>query len=126
MKPYFFKQSTLRVLLPCLCALAAGLTSFASHHAHAQTALPLPPPPEVRWPEPPIPEPERWTQEDVTLEQQFETARKETIAAHQEAVNVCKTLYASEQAECLLQAKTELESELAKLKAKARFGIPPN
>ena len=101
--------------------LCLTLCSFAG--VQAQSALPLPPPPVIHWPEP---EPERWTQEDVTLEQRFETARKETLAAHQEALNDCKELAASERADCISQAKAQLEHELAQLKAKARFGMEPN
>ncbi|MEI8400499.1 MAG: hypothetical protein WCG12_06800 [Alcaligenaceae bacterium] len=101
-----------------LCAALLSTT-----YVQAQSALPLPPPPEIRWPEP---EPERWTQEDVTLEQRFDTARKETLAAHQEAMNACKGMHPSEQTECASQAKAQLELELAQLKAKARFGMEPN
>jgi len=103
-------------LLLCLALLSASCVQ-------AQTALPLPPPPEIRWPEP---EPERWTQEDVTLEQRFDTARKETLAAHQEELNACKDLPQTEQVACMSQAKAQLELELAQLKAKARFGMEPN
>jgi hypothetical protein len=99
------------------------LTLLSISGVQAQSALPLPPPPEIRWPEP---EPERWTQEDVTLEQRFDTARKETVAAHQEAMNACKDMHPSEQTECTNQAKAQLELELAQLKAKARFGMEPN
>jgi hypothetical protein len=99
------------------------LTLLGLPGVHAQSALPLPPPPEIRWPEP---EPERWTQEDVTLEQRFDTARKETLAAHQEAMNECKEMKASARIECINQAKAQLELELAQLKAKARFGMEPN
>jgi len=102
----------------CLCL---ALLSMAS--VNAQSTLPLPPPPVIHWPEP---EPERWTQEDVTLEQRFDTARKETLAAHQEALNECKELPALERADCTSQAKAQLELELAQLKAKARFGMEPN
>lgn len=114
--------------LPRLQALTiAGsltcMTLLSIAGVQAQSALPLPPPPEIRWPEP---EPERWTQEDVTLEQRFDTARKETVAAHQEAMNVCKDMHPSEQTECTNQAKAQLELELAQLKAKARFGMEPN
>ncbi len=98
------------------------LTLLSLTSVQAQSALPLPPPPEIRWPEP---EPERWTQEDVTLEQRFDTARKETLAAHQEAMNACKAMPPAEQTECAKQAKAQLELELAQLKAKARFGMEP-
>jgi len=102
----------------CLCLALLGMASV-----QAQSTLPLPPPPEIRWPEP---EPERWTQEDVTLEQRFDTARKETLAAHQEALNECKELPVFDRADCTSQAKAQLELELAQLKAKARFGMEPN
>lgn len=106
-----------------LAGLLTYLNLLSVAEVQAQPALPLPPPPEVRWPEP---EPERWTQEDVTLEQRFDTARKETLAAHQEALNACKDMHPSEQTECTSQAKAQLELELAQLKAKARFGMEPN
>lgn len=99
------------------------LTLLSLTGVQAQSALPLPPPPEIRWPEP---EPERWTQEDVTLEQRFDTARKETLGAHQEAMNACKELSQVERTDCTTQAKAQLELELAQLKAKARFGMEPN
>ena len=103
--------------------LLACLAFLNSSYAQAQAAVPLPPPPEIQWPEP---EPERWTQEDVTLEQRFETARKESVAAHHEALNACKAVHPSEQADCIQQAKAQLDLELAQLKAKARFGMEPN
>ena len=111
-----------RHALPILVVLTC-LTLLSLPVVQAQSGLPLPPPPEIRWPEP---EPERWTQEDVTLEQRFDTARKETLAAHQEAINACKDMHPSEQADCASQAKAQLELELAQLKAKARFGMEPN
>jgi hypothetical protein len=102
----------------CVVAIVVVFNSSVQ----AQSTIPLPPPPEIKWPEP---EPERWTQEDVTLEQRFETARKETLAAHHEAMNACKELLASEQAACTAQAKAQVELELAQLKAKERFGMEP-
>ncbi len=103
--------------------LCLGLALLSMAGAQAQSTLPLPPPPAIHWPEP---EPERWTQEDVTLEQRFETARKETLAAHQEEVNACKDLPTAQRADCLSQAKAQLTLELAQLKAKQRFGMEPN
>jgi len=119
MKLTFLLQPRAVVIATALvCPTLFGLTGV-----QAQTTLPLPPPPEIRWPEP---EPERWTQEDVTLEQRFDTARKETLAAHQEAMNACKEVPPAERTECTTQAKAQLELELAQLKAKARFGMEPN
>lgn len=102
--------------------LVVALFMLSGFVARAQTALPLPPPPVIIWPEA---EPERWTQEDVTLEQRFDTARKETLAAYQEALNDCQTLLAAERPDCNRQAKDQLELELAQLKARARFGFEP-
>jgi hypothetical protein len=110
-----FKPSLLR---GCLMIFLLGVAGVS-----AQTAQPLPEPPTIHWPEP---EPERWTQEDLTLEQRFETARKETLAAYQEAMNTCKAMHPTEQADCTSEAKAQLELELAQLKAKARFGFEPN
>jgi hypothetical protein len=119
METFFLRgRNTLTGQGLCLCLALLSMTSL-----QAQSTLPLPPPPEIRWP---APEPERWTQEDVTLEQRFDTARKETLAAHQEALNECKELPVSERAACTSQAKAQLELELAQLKAKARFGMEPN
>lgn len=119
MKTVFLRR---RITL-AVTGLLACLAFLNSSFAQAQSALPLPPPPEIQWPEP---EPERWTQEDVTLEQRFETARKESVAAHHEALNACKAVHPSEQADCIQQAKAQLDLELAQLKAKARFGMEPN
>ena len=119
MKTFFLHgRYSLRHQGLCLC-----LAWLSMSGAHAQSTLPLPPPPIINWPEP---EPERWTQEDVTLEQRFETARKETLAAHQEEVNACKDLPTVQRADCLSQAKAQLTLELAQLKAKQRFGMEPN
>jgi hypothetical protein len=119
MKTVFLRRR--RALLEQGLLLCLTLCSLAG--VHAQSALPLPPPPVIHWPEP---EPERWTQEDLTLEQRFDTARKETLAAHQEALNECKELPVLARADCTTQAKAQLELELAQLKAKARFGMEPN
>lgn len=66
-------------------------------------------------------EPERWTQEDITLEEQLGTAKKETMAAYQIAVDECKSLPLPEQTSCLAQAKTEMEKEMATIRN--RFGL---
>ena len=63
----------------------------------------------------------RWTQEDVTPEQKYETARKESVAAQQVAVDMCKTLAQIDQAVCLAQTRLEYAKEMADIKA--RFGV---
>ena len=120
MKTYFFTVFT------TVCVVSSGLLLTGLQAAQAQAVLPLPPPPTLTWPEPEMPDPERWTQEDVTLEQKFDTARKEVLAAHQEALKVCQSMHTTEQTDCITQARAGLELELAKLKAKARFGLDPN
>ena len=68
------------------------------------------------------PEPERWTKEDLTLDEQYSTAKKEAQAAFHEAKVECQALYSSEQALCLIQAKSELDREMAAINK--RFGLP--
>jgi len=67
------------------------------------------------------PDPERWTTDDVTLDEQFSTAKKETMAAYQIALDTCKLEHASDQPACIAQAKAEMEKEMSLIKA--RFGI---
>lgn len=67
------------------------------------------------------PEPERWTKEDLTLDEQYSTARKEAMAAYQIAVDDCKLGDVSAQPDCLAKAKRDMETDMALIKA--RFGI---
>ena len=90
-------------------------------------SIPVPlPPPGVELPlhEPgkETHEPERWTQEDITLEEQFSTAKKETMAAYQVALDECKGLPTAEFQTCVSQAKSEMEKEMAKIRR--LFGLP--
>jgi hypothetical protein len=89
--------------------------------SHAQRVIPLPPPPPIIWPDERSADPARWTQEDVTQEQKFDTARKESLAAQQIARDYCRSLPVSDQALCLAQSKLEFEKEMADIKTK--FGI---
>ena len=68
------------------------------------------------------PEPERWTKEDLTLDEQYSTATKEAQAAFHEAKIECRTLSSPEQATCLILAKNEFDREMASIKK--RFGLP--
>lgn len=108
-------------LIVALSGAILFLSLSSAGMAQAQRVIPLPPPPTIIWPEERLAEPERWTQEDVTPEQKYETARKESLAAHQEAQNDCKTLSAPERALCQAQARLEFEKEMAEIKA--RFGV---
>lgn len=114
-KPY--KKTSIIALSGLIVTLGAGIGAFAQ----AQRVIPLPPPPPIIWPDERPAEPERWTQEDVTPEQKYDTARKESLAAQQEAQKYCKTLPVSDQALCLAQSRLEFEKEMAEIKA--RFGI---
>lgn len=67
-------------------------------------------------------DPERWTQEDITLDEQFATAKKEAMAAYQIAIDECKHKQVGDTAQCLLQARHEMEADMARIKA--QFGIP--
>ncbi len=80
--------------------------------------IPLPPPtlkPSVS------DEPERWSQEDVTPEAKYTTARKEALAANQIALEECKTMTGDAKAKCEAQAKLELLLDLARIREK--FGV---
>ena len=114
-KPY---EKSLIMTLSGLMLLAGVL---AGRDSHAQRVIPLPPPPPIIWPDERSADPARWTQEDVTQEQKFETARKEAVAAQQIALDHCKSLPTSDQALCLAQSKLEFEKEMAEIKTK--FGI---
>lgn len=114
-KPY---EKSLIVSLSCSIFLF-GL-SFVEN-SHAQRAIPLPPPPPIIWPDERPADPARWTQEDVTPEQKYETARKESVAAQQVALDLCKKMPQADQALCLAQTRLEYEKEMADIKAK--FGV---
>lgn len=114
-KPY---EKSLIVTLSgmlCLTGISVGQAS------HAQRVIPLPPPPPIIWPDERSAEPARWTQEDVTQEQKFDTARKEAVAAQQIALENCKSLPMSDQALCLAQSRLEFEKEMRD--TRATFGI---
>jgi hypothetical protein len=111
-------ERSLIVMLSFLAILSGVSLGGVSH---AQRSLPLPPPPPIIWPDERPAEPARWTQEDVTPEQKYETARKESVAAQQVAVDMCKTLPQIDQAVCLAQTRLEYAKEMADIKA--RFGV---
>jgi len=94
-----------------------------THDLYAQRAVPLPAPPPIIWPDERPADPARWTEEDITPEQKYQTARKESLAAHQIAQTYCKTLPVSDQSICSAQARLEFEKELSEIKI--RFGITP-
>lgn len=114
-KPY---EKSLIITLSGLMLLAG---MGAGRDSYAQRAIPLPPPPPIIWPDERSADPARWSQEDVTPEQKFDTARKEAVAAQQIALDHCKSLPISDQALCLAQSKLEFEKEMADIKMK--FGI---
>lgn len=114
-KPY--EKSLIFTLSGLLFLAGMGVSGDVT----AQRQIPLPPPPPIIWPDERPADPARWTQEDVTPEQKFDTARKEAVAAQQIALDYCKSLPVSDQALCLAQSKLEFEKELADIKSK--FGI---
>ena len=114
-------------LIKCSTILTVAL--LVSGNAQAQKLLipvPLAPPPAAGSnslsPVTPAPEPERWTKEDLTLDEQYSTAKKESQAAFHQAKAECQLLSASEQSACLNQAKTEMDKEMTAINK--RFGMP--
>lgn len=111
-----------------LVLAGTGLAIFSGLLAAQQTLsvpVPLPPAPtrhELVESKPATPEPDRWTTEDITLDEQFATAKKETMAAYQIAIDECKHMPAERVASCTSQARHEMESEMARIKA--QFGMP--
>jgi tRNA1(Val) A37 N6-methylase TrmN6 len=69
-----------------------------------------------------VPEPERWTKEDLTLDEQYSTAKKEAQAALHEAKIECQAQASFDQITCLSQAKNEYDREMAAINK--RFGLP--
>lgn len=108
-------------LIIMLCGLFCLTGMVVGQDSHAQRRLPLPPPPPIVWPDERSADPARWTQEDVTQEQKFDTKRKEAVAAQQIALDFCRTLPISDQSLCLAQSKLEFEKEMSDLKTK--FGV---
>ena len=114
-KPY--EKSLIITLSGLLCLTGMGLGGDVT----AQRQIPLPPPPPIIWPDERPAEPARWTQEDVTQEQKFDTARKEAVAAQQIALDFCKSQPVSDQTLCLAQTRLAFEKEMADIKT--TFGI---
>ena len=67
-------------------------------------------------------EPERWTTEDITLDEQFATAKKEAMAAYQIALDECKHSHTTDLTGCQNQARRDMEADMSRIKA--QFGMP--
>ena len=67
-----------------------------------------------------MPEPARWTQEDVTPEQKYLTATKESIAAQHESIKNCEILDPPQQNACIALARKTYGEEMSLIRA--RFG----
>lgn len=60
-----------------------------------------------------MPEPARWTQEDKTTAQKFETAKKEMAAAKYDAINECKLVQPAQRNSCVAEANRIYAEDLA-------------
>lgn len=108
-----------QVMRLVMCLLTFGFAAFFFTPASfAQRELP--PIPAIVWPGMHDADPARWTEEDVTPEQKFKTARAEALAAHQEAQNACKSMPIEDQRICLAQARVVFDSEMNEIRQ--RFG----
>lgn len=62
-------------------------------------------------------EPARWTQEDVTPQQKYTTATKESAAAQQESIKHCQVLDPAERTACVALARQTYREEMALIRA---------
>ena len=106
-----------RDLVVCALMLGAVLSLFAPPSVAQR---PLPPVPAIVWPDAVQSDPPRWSEEDVTPEQKFKTARAEALAAHQDAQNTCKTMPNEDQRLCLAQARVVFDADMQEIRQ--RFG----
>jgi hypothetical protein len=67
-----------------------------------------------------VPDPLRWTQEDVTPAQKLSTATKEAVNAHAQFMNDCKSQSAARYAACAAEVDKNYELERAEIRR--RFG----
>lgn len=65
-----------------------------------------------------VPEPARWTQEDVTPEQKYSTATKESIAAQHESVKNCEMLDPAQRPACVALARKTYSEEMALIRTR--------
>ena len=63
-------------------------------------------------------EPARWTQEDVTLQQQYSTAFKEATNAQQQSIEECKTLLPNQRSVCITNVHLSYKEEMAAIRLK--------
>ena len=66
--------------------------------------------------------PQRWDQEDTTPAQRLRTILKETAAALNENLGVCRSLPAAERPACVKEARATYQLEMAGAKARAASG----
>lgn len=63
-------------------------------------------------------EPARWTQEDVTVQQQYSTAYKEATNAQQQSIDECKALATSQRNDCIANARLAYNQDMAAIRIK--------
>jgi hypothetical protein len=63
-------------------------------------------------------EPARWTQEDVTEQQKYSTATKESIAAQHESIKNCQILDPTQRPACIALARSTYSEEMAAIHAR--------
>lgn len=63
-------------------------------------------------------EPARWTQEDVTEQQKYSTATKESIAAQQESIQNCQILDPNLRPACIALARKTYSEEMAAIRVR--------
>ena len=63
-------------------------------------------------------EPARWTQEDVTIQQQYSTALKEATNAQQQSIDECRKLNMSQISDCVANARLAYNQDMAAIRLK--------
>lgn len=63
-----------------------------------------------------VKDPARWSIEDTTPKARYQTLKKEADAAQRENLKQCKAMAANEKKECMKEAKTLYQQDLARAK----------
>ena len=69
-------------------------------------------------------DPARWYREDATEQERLRTLQKEIAAAYEEAKAACRMEQAAARADCLKQARTTWQQDMAQVREQMRGAVP--